>query len=82
MPIERIDPATLYVGQRFDCFGQIYEITKIERGKARTVRIARRIHDSFGKESLIDARSFPARDINQQYLTLALDSAPRSKLVR
>ncbi len=58
----------LHVGQRFDYFGQVFEITKIERNKDRTIRIARLVSDGFGKETLIDARSFPARDFDRQHL--------------
>lgn len=58
----------LRVGQLFDHFGHIYEITKIGRDKKRTVQIARRIRDLFGKETLIDQRSFPDRDFDRQHL--------------
>lgn len=60
--------ADLRVGQRFDHFGHIYEILKIARDKERTVQIARRVPDSFGKEAFIDHRSFPARHFDQQHL--------------
>ena len=63
-----VDPSKLRVGQRFDHIGHIYEITKIGRDKARTVQIARRSSDSFGKEFLIDHRSFPARAFDRQHL--------------
>lgn len=56
------------VGQRFDHFGHTYEITKIGRDKERTIQIARRVPDLFGKEALIDHRSFPARAFDQQHL--------------
>ena len=64
----RVDPSKLRVGQRFDHIGHIYEITKIGRDKARTVQIARRSKDSFGKETLLDHRSFPSRDFDRQHL--------------
>ena len=60
--------SNLNVGQLFDHIGHIYEITKIGRDKNRTVSIARRIRDLFNKESLIDQRSFPARDFERQHL--------------
>ncbi len=58
----------LHVGQRFDYIGLIYEITKIGRDKDRTIQIARRVSDPFGKTTLIDHRSFPARDFDRQHL--------------
>lgn len=58
----------LHVGQLFDHFGHIYEITKVGRDKKRTVQIARRVRDLFGKETLIDQRSFDARDFDRQHL--------------
>ena len=64
----RVGPSDLRVGQRFDYFGKPYEITKIGRDKARTVQIARRYKDPFGKEDLIDHRSFPMREFYQQHL--------------
>lgn len=63
----------LRVGQQFDHFGHTYEILKIWRDKNRTVQIARRYRDSFGKEAFIDHRSFPARHFNQQHLKLIGD---------
>lgn len=63
----------LRVGQLFDRFGDIYEVTKIGRDKKRTIQIAMRIRDLFGKEHLINQRSFPARDVDREYLT-PLDS--------
>jgi hypothetical protein len=60
--------ALLKVGQRLDHFGHIYEITKIGRDKLRTITIARRLRDPFGKEILVDHRSFPARDFDRQHL--------------
>jgi hypothetical protein len=60
--------SNLRIGQRFDHFGHIYEITKIGRDKDRTVQIARRVPDSFGKEAFIDHRSFPSRHFDQQHL--------------
>jgi lysophospholipase L1-like esterase len=62
-------PPELRVGQQFSYFGNTYEIIKIFRNKERTVQIARRSRDSFGKELLIDHRSFPARDFDRQHLT-------------
>jgi hypothetical protein len=68
----------LRVGQLFDHLGHIYEITKIGRDKKRTVQIARRIRDSFGKETLIDHRLFPASDFDRQHLRpLDLQTATR-----
>ncbi|HSX23294.1 MAG TPA: hypothetical protein VLE97_11025 [Gaiellaceae bacterium] len=64
----RVGPSDLRVGQRFDYFGKPYEITKIGRDKARTIQIARRYRDPFGKEELIDHRSFPMRAFYQQHL--------------
>ena len=58
----------LHVGQLFDHIGHIYEVTKIGRDKNRAVQIARRVRDPFGKEVLIDHRSFPARDLDRQHL--------------
>lgn len=60
--------ALLKVGQRFDYIGHTYEITRIGRDKNRTVQIARRLTDPFGKEVLVDHRSFPARDFDRQHL--------------
>jgi hypothetical protein len=60
--------ALLKVGQRFDYIGHVYEITRIGRDKLRTVTIARRLRDPFGKEILVDHRSFPARDFDRQHL--------------
>lgn len=59
----------LRVGQLFDRFGDIYEVTKIGRDKKRTIQIAMRIRDLFGKEHLINQRSFPARDVDREYLS-------------
>jgi len=59
---------TARVGQLFDRLGHIYEITKIGRDKKRTLQVARRVRDPFGKEVLIDHRSFPARDLDREYL--------------
>lgn len=64
----RVEPSELHVGMRFDYFGKPYEITKIGRDKAKTVQIARRYRDPFGKEDLIDHRSFPMRAFYQQHL--------------
>lgn len=64
----QIDPSELRVGQRFDYFGQPFEITKIGRDKAKTIQIARRHMDNFGKEAFIDHRSFPMREFYQQHL--------------
>jgi hypothetical protein len=58
----------LRVGQLFDRLGHIYEVAKIGRDKNRTVQIARRVRDPFNKEVLIDHRSFPARDLDREYL--------------
>lgn len=66
--IAKLDPSQLRVGQLFDHLGHIYEIPKIGRDKNRTVSIARRVRDLFGKETLIDHRSFPARDFDRQHL--------------
>lgn len=63
-----VEPSDLRVGQRFDYFGKPYEITKIGRDKAKTVQIARRYKDPFGKEELIEHRSFPMRAFYQQHL--------------
>src|SRR5512135_193079 len=63
-----VQPSDLRVGQRFDYFGKPYEITKIGRDKAKTVQIARRYKDPFGKEELIEYRSFPMRAFYQQHL--------------
>lgn len=57
----------LFVGQRFDYFGQVFEIVKIGRTKERLVHVASRVRDSFGKELFIDQRSFPARDFARQH---------------
>lgn len=59
---------SLRVGQLFDHIGHIYEVTRIGRDKNRTVQIARRVRDLFGKETLIDQRSFPSRDFDRQHL--------------
>lgn len=59
---------SLRVGQHFDHFGHTYRITKITRGKKPVVYIARPSRDSFGKEVLIDARSFQAQDFDRQHL--------------
>jgi hypothetical protein len=64
-----IKPSQVRVGQRFDYFGQVYEITKIGRDKERTVQLARRVRDPFGKEALVDQRSFPLRNIYRQHLS-------------
>jgi hypothetical protein len=64
----RVEPSDLRVGQRFDYFGKPYEITKIGHDKARTIQIAHRFRDRFGKEDLIDHRSFPMRAFYQQHL--------------
>jgi hypothetical protein len=63
-----IEPSQIRVGQRFDYFGHVYEITKIGRDKARTIQVARRVRDPFNKELWIDQRSFPVRDIYRQHL--------------
>ena len=60
--------SAIVVGQRFDYFGQVFEIVKIGRSKERTIHLARRVKDPFGKELLIDQRSFPARDFARQHL--------------
>ena len=65
----RITPAQVRVGQRFDYFGSVYEIIKIGRDKERTVQMARRVQNPFGKELLIDQRSFPLRAIYRQHLS-------------
>jgi len=64
----------LRVGQQFDHFGHIYEIIKIGRDKNRTVEIARRHRDPFGKEAFIDHQWFPARLFDQQHLKLITTS--------
>jgi hypothetical protein len=64
------DVPSLRVGQQFDHFGHVYEIVKIGRDQKRTVQIARRYRDPFGKEAFIDHRSFPARHFDQQHLRL------------
>lgn len=64
----RIEPSQVRVGQRFDYFGQVYEITKIGRDKDRTIQMARHVRDSFGKELWIDQRSFLMRAIYRQHL--------------
>jgi len=64
------DASSLRIGQRFDHFGHTYEIIKIGRDKNRTIQIARRHRDPFGKEAFIDHRSFPARHFEQQHLKL------------
>ena len=61
------EATALRVGQLFDRLGQIYEVTKIGRDKKRTVQIARRVRDPFGKEILIDQRSLPERDLDREY---------------
>lgn len=58
----------IVVGQRFDYFGQVFEIVKIGRTKERTIEIARRVTNSFGKEMLLDHRSFPAREFARSHL--------------
>lgn len=63
-----VDPSELRVGMRFDYFGKPFEITKIGRDKAKTIQIARRHRDSFGKEDFIDHRSFPMREFYRQHL--------------
>jgi hypothetical protein len=79
--------ADLKIGQRFDHFGHIYEIIKIGRDKDRTVQIARRVPDAFGKEAFIDHRAFPARHFDQQHLrpipshaTIKAFDAPKPEL--
>ena len=64
----RIEPSELRVGQRFDYFGQPFEIVKIGRDKARTIQIARRYVTHSGKEDFLDHRSFPMRAFYQQHL--------------
>jgi hypothetical protein len=60
--------SALRVGQLFDRLGHIYEVTKIGRDKLRTIQIARRVRDLFGKETLIDHHSFPLRDRDREYM--------------
>jgi hypothetical protein len=43
-------------GDRFDSFGEIWEVIKVQRDGS--VDMARRVTDPFGKESMIDHRSF------------------------
>ena len=62
-----IAKATLRVGQRFDWIGRTFEIVKIGRDKNRTVTLARRSRDPFGKDVLIDHYSLPARDLERQH---------------
>jgi hypothetical protein len=75
----RIEPSQIRVGQRFDYFGQEYEITKIGRDKERTIQVARRVRDPFGKELWIDQRSFPMRAIYRQHLSPIGDNHARVK---
>lgn len=70
---------SLRVGELFDHLGHIYEITKIGRDKNRTIQIARRVRDRFGKETLIDQRSFPSRDFDRQHLK-PLDSQTATRM--
>ena len=77
----------LRVGQHFDHFGQIFEVTKIGRDKDRTIHIARRVRDPFNKEVLIDHRVFPLRRFDQQHLrsiaehaTIKSSHAPKPEL--
>ena len=56
------------LGERFDRIGQIFEVVRIGRDKAKTITIARRSEDAFGKVNHIDHTSFPARDVGRQYL--------------
>lgn len=58
----------LRVGQYFDHLGQTFTITKITGRKNKVVYIARPSRDSFGKITMIDARSFDARDFDRQHL--------------
>jgi hypothetical protein len=69
-PTSPIDPSDLRVGRRFDHFGHVYEITKIGRDNLRTIRIARVVTDPLGREvlSLLEHRTFPARDFYRQHL--------------
>lgn len=70
--------ATFRVGQLFERWGHIYEVTKIGRDKKRTVQIARRVRDLFGKEILIDYRAFSARDCDRECLR-SLDPAAATR---
>jgi hypothetical protein len=65
---EALSGSELRVGQLFDRLGHIYEVTKIGRDKLRTIQIARRVRDLFGKETLIDHHSFPLRDRDREYM--------------
>lgn len=64
----RVEPSDLRVGQRFDYFGQPFEIIKIGRDKARTIQIARRYKTHSGREDFLDHRSFPMHTFYQQHL--------------
>lgn len=64
----RGDPPKLRVGQHLDYIGQTFRITSITRGKNPVVYIARPSKDSFGREHMIDARSFPLREFDRQHL--------------
>lgn len=63
-----IDPSELRVGQRFDYFGQPYEIVKIGRDKDKTIQIAVRHTSPSGRESFVEHKSFPLRHFYQQHL--------------
>jgi hypothetical protein len=64
----RGEPPKLRKGQRLDYIGQTFVVTNITRGKNPIVYIARPSKDSFGREHLIDARSFPLREFDRQHL--------------
>ena len=55
------------VGQLYKRLGDVYEVTKVFRDKKRTVQLARRVRDPFGKEVLIDHRSAPAAELDRDY---------------
>lgn len=55
------------IGDRFDYFGRVFEIIKIGRDKKKTLQLARRVRDNFGKAMLIDHTSCPAGELERRY---------------
>ncbi len=60
-------PIAPKIGDRFDYIGRVFEVVKIGRDKKKTLQLARRTRDSFGKEILIDHRSLPTGDLENLY---------------
>lgn len=55
------------VGQQFKRIGDVYEVVRVGRDKKRTVTLARRVSDQFGKEALIDQRTVPAAELERDH---------------